>query len=96
MGYFGRNHVSASCLCQVPNATETLSHSNDHPPAHAHVKGEGKTTRIGANGKPLKGDPELSPTQKRVVERNLAEIRNAINKIRRWWKYQYHLKKHCQ
>jgi hypothetical protein len=35
--------------------------SGDHPPAHAHVKGGGGNTRIGPIGKPLKGDPELTP-----------------------------------
>jgi len=34
--------------------------SGDHGPAHAHVKGGGPDTRIGQNGHPLKGNPELS------------------------------------
>jgi len=70
---------------------EHYTHGNEHPPAHAHVRGEGPTTRIGANGKPLEGDPELSTTQNRVVKRNSSIIRRDINKIRRWWKYKYHL-----
>jgi RHS repeat-associated protein len=64
---------------------------NDHLPAHAHVTGEGEPTRIGANGKPLVGDPPLSPQQKHVVEAHSREIRSAINRIRRWWKYMCHL-----
>lgn len=62
--------------------------TNDHGPAHMHVVGGGKTTRIGSNGKPLRGDPELSSPQKKVVDANLIKIRNAGNKIGRWLAYQ--------
>lgn len=58
--------------------------SNDHGPAHAHVVGEGDTTRIGRNGKPLAGDPELTPKQAAVVKENKSTIRNALGKIGRW------------
>ncbi|MFH9835382.1 Hint domain-containing protein [Streptomyces sp. NBC_01696] len=54
-------------------------YSNDHAPAHAHVKGPGKfETRIGQNGKPLKGDPELPPKQRDIVNRNITKIRKNI------------------
>lgn len=54
-------------------------YSNDHAPAHAHVKGPGKQeTRIGQNGKPLKGDPELTRAQQDVVDRNITTIRKNI------------------
>ncbi|MEU8699874.1 polymorphic toxin-type HINT domain-containing protein [Streptomyces sp. NPDC048680] len=54
-------------------------YSNDHAPAHAHVKGPGKLeTRIGQNGKPLKGDPELTRAQQQIVDRNISTIRNNI------------------
>jgi hypothetical protein len=62
----------------------------EHPPAHAHVTGEGPSTRIGANGKPLAGDPALSPAQKRVVDENLSFIRSALNKVKQWWKWKFH------
>jgi hypothetical protein len=58
------------------------------PPAHAHVKGEGPKARIGANGKPLQGDPPLSPQQQGVVDSNLSNIRAAINKIKQWWTWK--------
>ena len=61
--------------------------SGDHPPAHAHVVGGGETTRIGANGKPLAGDPELTTKQRAVVEENLSDIRRAINKIGKWLQF---------
>jgi RHS repeat-associated protein len=60
----------------------------DHPPAHAHVTGGGRTTRIGPNGKPLKGDPELTGTQKDAVEANKSAIRSALRKIGRWLEYK--------
>jgi len=53
-------------------------YSNDHAPPHAHVEGGGGKTRIGQNGKPLKGDPELTSKQADVVEANRKEIRDAI------------------
>jgi hypothetical protein len=34
--------------------------SDEHGPAHVHVRGGGAQTRIGANSKPLKHDPELT------------------------------------
>ena len=56
--------------------------TNDvHKPAHAHVKGGGKEVRIGANGKPLEGQPELSTRQKSVVDNNIKPIRKEINKV---------------
>ncbi|MEZ5473034.1 MAG: RHS repeat-associated core domain-containing protein [Marinicella sp.] len=58
--------------------------SGDHAPAHAHVTGGGKTTRIGPNCKPLKGDPELTKAQKKVVQASKSKIRCAINKIGRY------------
>lgn len=59
----------------------------DHPPAHAHVNGGGPSTRIGPNGKPLAGQPELSSRQRAAVEANIAAIRRAINKIGKWLEY---------
>ena len=61
---------------------------DDHPPAHMHVVGGGGKTRIGANGKPLKGDPELTKAQKKVVEDNLPTIRSAGKKIGKWLDYK--------
>lgn len=65
-------------------SVEHYYRSNDHPPAHAHVIGGGKTTRIGPNGKPLAGDPELTPIQRRLVDENKSRIRRNVNKIGRW------------
>jgi hypothetical protein len=58
--------------------------SGDHGPAHAHVSGQGPDTRVGANGKPLAGDPELSGRQGGIIVDNIADIRGAINKINQW------------
>jgi len=56
--------------------------TNDtHKPAHAHVKGGGKEVRVGANGKPLKGQPELSDKQRSVVDNNKKEIRKEVNQV---------------
>ncbi|MFI6015039.1 DUF4160 domain-containing protein [Streptomyces sp. NPDC051243] len=53
-------------------------YSNDHAPPHAHVKGKGAEVRIGQNGKPLAGDPELSRHQPAVVTENIRTIRENI------------------
>jgi RHS repeat-associated protein len=56
--------------------------TNDaHKPAHAHVKGGGKEVRVGPNGKPLKGQPELSDKQKKVIDNNRKEIRKEVNAV---------------
>jgi RHS repeat-associated protein len=62
--------------------------SNDHAPPHAHIEGGGPPTRIGQNGKPLPGDPELTPRQNDVVQSNLPAIRKAISKYMRWYRQQ--------
>ncbi len=61
---------------------------DDHAPAHAHVVGGGRTTRIGANGKPLHGDPELTSAQRAVIDENKSAIRKSVNKIGRWLDYK--------
>jgi hypothetical protein len=63
-----------------------LIHSNDHPPPHAHVQGGGPETRIGQNGKPLEGDPELTRRQREVVEANIVRIRKQIKDYMRWFR----------
>ncbi|MGI5480555.1 hypothetical protein [Streptomyces lavendofoliae] len=53
-------------------------YANDHAPPHAHVKGKGDQVRIGQNGRPLKGEKELSRLQKAVVDSNIRTIRENI------------------
>lgn len=53
-------------------------YSNDHAPAHAHVKGKGEEVRIGQNGKPLAGQAELSKRQQAVVTENIRTIRENV------------------
>lgn len=62
--------------------------SNDHAPAHAHVKGGGPETRIGQNGHPLSGDPTPTARQQAVIDENLPAIRSALSKIGNWLWYQ--------
>jgi hypothetical protein len=67
---------------------EHYYHAEEHGPAHAHVIGGGGKVRIGQNGKPLKGDPELSYKQRDVVDGNISEIRRALGKIGNWLDYK--------
>lgn len=57
--------------------------ARDHGPPHAHVLGGGRETRIGQNGKPLRGDPELTDKQQRVVDKHRGAIRRAIRRYMR-------------
>ncbi len=65
--------------------------SGDHSPAHMHVKGKGIDTKIGANGKPIKGSAELSRAQQQVIDANKSKIRKAGNKIKKYQRYTEHL-----
>jgi hypothetical protein len=62
--------------------------SDDHEPAHLHVSGGGEETRIGQNGKPLHGQPELTRTQRSVVRAHKGEIRRSVDKIGRWLRFR--------
>jgi hypothetical protein len=61
--------------------------SNDHGPPHAHVNGGGRSTKIGQNGRPLDGSPDLTPVQQAAVDGNKAEIRRALGKVGQWWRF---------
>lgn len=62
--------------------------SGDHGPAHLHVIGGGPETRIGQNGKALKGNPEPTTAQQTVIDANIRAIRSAVDKMQRWHDYQ--------
>jgi hypothetical protein len=62
--------------------------SGDHGPAHLHVKGGGKETKIGQAGKPIDGSSELSPAQSRVIKEHKKEIRKSVDQIQRWKKFE--------
>lgn len=54
-------------------------------PAHAHVTGGGppREVRIGPNGHPIEGQPELSRAQRQAVEHFRTEIRRAVRRLGR-------------
>jgi len=60
--------------------------ADDHAPPHAHVLGGGDETRTGQNGRPLRGDPELTRQQKSVIDDNRNVIRDAIRAYMRWFR----------
>ena len=59
---------------------------NDHPPAHLHVKGGGRQTRIGPNGYPTGNNPAMTARQRAAYDVNKAAVRRALNKIGRYLK----------
>ncbi|GAB6085236.1 hypothetical protein [Alkaliphilus crotonatoxidans] len=61
--------------------------SGDHAPAHVHVTdSQGNTVKVGQNGKPLLGEPELNRQQQQLVNTYKKEIRKAISNIMKWHK----------
>jgi hypothetical protein len=68
------------------DGVKIVIYSNDHAPPHAHVVGGGTETRIGQNGKPLAGDPELTRKQQNVVDDNINTIRDAVGAYMRWYR----------
>jgi hypothetical protein len=61
--------------------------SEDHGPAHVHVDGQVESTKVGMNGKPLDGSPELSSKQQKVVDQNKSVIRKAVDQIQRYKRF---------
>ena len=71
--------------CNDENNQKNRPHdpwTNDaHKPAHAHVIGKGNEVRVGPNGKPLRGQPELSTQQKKVVDNHRKALRKEVKAI---------------
>ena len=51
-------------------------------------KGGGPETKIGQNGKPIKGSPSPTSTQQSVIDANKSTIRKAVKKMQRYHDYQ--------
>lgn len=47
---------------------EHYTRSGDHGPPHIHIKGGGKETKVGQNGKPISGAPELTAAQQEFCQ----------------------------
>ncbi|HUY92007.1 MAG TPA: DUF4160 domain-containing protein [Pirellulales bacterium] len=65
----------------------TIEHfyrSGDHGPPHLHVSGGGASTRIGQNGRILKGGSSLTAVQQQAVDEYRTAMRKALRKIGRW------------
>jgi len=78
----GKPQLPDSKIAEQDGVTvEHYYKGNDHAPAHVHVNGGGGKTKIGQNGKPIKGSPELTGKQKKVVDANKSKIRRAVKKI---------------
>jgi RHS repeat-associated protein len=60
---------------------KTYGTNDAHKPAHAHVIGKGSEVRVGPNGKPLKGQPELSTQQKKVVDNHRKALRKEVKAL---------------
>ncbi|GGV21689.1 hypothetical protein GCM10010277_00280 [Streptomyces longisporoflavus] len=77
--------LGLSLLDVSKNGVKIVVHEYDvDKPAHAHVTGGGgREVRIGANGKPLHNQPELSSKQRQAVEHFKPQIRTAVRKLGR-------------
>ncbi len=59
-------------------------YGGDHLPYHVHVKStspEVRDIKVGQNGKPLKGQPELNAREKAFVKKNIKSVRKTVKKI---------------
>ena len=84
--YAGENSVLVHNKCVVKeNGVKIESYyPDDHGnPTHLHVNGQGPSTKIGPQGLPVKGYPQLSPQQKQVVNNNIDAIKHIIKTIQR-------------
>ena len=71
--------VHNECILKEAGVEIMSYYPSDHGgPAHLHVIGEGKPTKIGPQGLPVKGYPDLSPKQAKVVANNLPLIKKTI------------------
>ncbi|MCB9329412.1 MAG: hypothetical protein H6572_12080 [Lewinellaceae bacterium] len=62
--------------------------SNDHAPAHAHVKGNGPNTRIDRLGNPIDNtDLPMSKAQRKVYKSNRSKINRKLRKIGKWLRF---------
>ncbi|MBO3681825.1 DUF6531 domain-containing protein [Streptomyces sp. NEAU-YJ-81] len=77
--------LGLSLLDVSKNGVRIVVHEYDvDPPAHAHVTGGGgREVRIGPNGHPIDGQPELTRGQRQAVEHYKTEIRKAVRKLGR-------------
>ncbi|MEU5930386.1 DUF6531 domain-containing protein [Streptomyces antimycoticus] len=77
--------LGLSLLDVSKNGVRIVVHEYDvDKPAHAHVTGGGgREVRIGPNGHPIDGQPELTRTQRQAVEQYKTEIRKAVRKLGR-------------
>lgn len=77
--------LGLSLLDVSKNGVRIVVHEYDaDPPAHAHVTGGGgREVRIGPNGHPREGEPELNRKQRQAVEHFKPQIRTAVRKLGR-------------
>ena len=71
--------VHNTCVVKENGVRIESYYPQDHGgPAHLHVHGAGTSTKIGPQGLPVAGYPDLSPQQANVVANNLSAIKKAI------------------
>ena len=76
--------VHNRCIVNENGVTIESYYPNDHGnPAHLHVRGKGPSTKIGPQGLPVNGYPQLSPQQAAVVANNIAAIKKAIKEAQK-------------
>jgi len=86
--FVGENSILAHNQCTVvkKNGVKiTSNYPDDHgKPVYLHVTGKCQTTKIGPQGLPVKGFPQLSPQQKKVVDENIVLIKKTIKEVQKW------------
>ena len=76
--------VHNKCIVEENGVKIESYYPNDHGnPTHLHVKGGGKPTKIGPQGYPVKGYPNLSVQQAAVVRKYLPIIKKEIKRAQK-------------
>ncbi len=86
--YVGEQSILVHNKCTVVKENgvkiESMYPADHGGPAHLHVSGQGPKTKIGPQGQPVKGYPQLSPQQIKVVKTNIIIIKRTIKDIQKW------------
>ena len=70
--------VHNKCLVNENGVRVDVRTSNEHGLPHAHVSGNGPNTTVGLDGYPMRGHPNFSKQQFRVIEKNWEIIKKGI------------------
>ena len=73
--------VHNKCIANENGVKIEVRTSNEHGLPHAHISGNGPNTTVGLNGTPMRGYPDLSKRQQKIVTKYWVDILDGITKF---------------